>query len=238
MRHLFTFTFLVLLLAISSSSCAQSRIAKDAFEVSNFNAIEASVAANIRITQSANTSVTAEGSEEMLDRLEVRMEGNRLLLGMEERFWKRLRKNAHKLTIRIATPILTEIDFEGVGNITIEGTFNTPQLAIKCEGVGNLTAHNLESEQVKISSEGVGNTTVGGKAGKVEIDSEGVGNVDAAKLIAREAIVSSQGVGNVSCYASDFLSIRSQGVGSVHYYGKPAKTDLIKDGIGKIRPGN
>ena len=90
---------------------------------------------------------------------------------------------------------------------------------------------------MKISSEGVGNTTVGGKTGKVEIDSEGVGNVDAAMLIAREAVVSSQGVGNVSCYASEFLSIRSQGVGNVHYYGKPAKTDLIKDGVGKIRPG-
>lgn len=234
-------TFLAILtmfLSMNGTSCAQqSRNTKDAFEVSDFTAIEASVVANIYITQSPATKVTAEGSEELLERLEVKMEGGRLLLNMEESFWKRFGKNSVKLTIRIATPTLTEINFDGVGNITIDGAFNTPQLEINSEGVGNLTAYSLECEYVKISSEGVGNTIVGGKANKVEIDSEGVGNVDAAKLITSEAIVSSQGVGNVSCYASDFLSIRSQGVGNVHYYGKPVKTDLIKDGIGKIRPG-
>ena len=234
-----TFLALTLLISLNSTSCAQSRTAKDAFEVSNFTAIEASVVANIHITQSAGTAVTAEGSEELLNRLEVRIEGDRLILDMEdEGFWKRFGRNAGKLTIRIATPTLTKIDFEGVGNIHVDGTFNTPQLEINSEGVGNLIANSLECEFVKISSEGVGNTTVGGKTNKVEIHSEGVGNVEADRLIAREAVVSSQGVGNVSCYASDFLSIRSQGVGNVQYYGKPEKTDLIKDGVGKIRPGN
>lgn len=234
-------TFLAILtmfLSMNGTSYAQTRTAKDAFEVSDFTAIEASVVANVFITQSPVTNVTAEGNEELLERLEIRMEGERLILDMEdERFWKRFGKNASKLTIRIATPTLSEIDFKGVGNITIEGVFNTPQLVINSEGVGNLTANNLECEFVKISSEGVGNTIVAGKAGKVEINSQGVGNVDARKLLAPEAVVSSQGVGNVSCYASDFLSIRSQGVGNVHYYGKPLKTDLIKDGVGKIRPG-
>lgn len=225
-------------LSMNGTSCAQqSRNTKDAFEVNDFTIIEASVVANIHITQSASTAVTAEGSEDMLNRLDVRMEGNRLILDMEERFWKRFGRNANKLTIRIATPNLTEIVFEGVGNITIDGNFTTPQLLINSKGVGNLSANNLECEYVKINSEGVGNTIVGGKTVKVEIDSKGVGNVEADKLIAREAVVSSQGVGNVSCYASEFLSIRSHGVGNVRYYGKPAKTDLIKDGVGKIRPG-
>ncbi len=229
---------LSILLSMNGTSCAQSRTAKDAFQVSDFTAIEASVVANIHITQATGTAITAEGSEEMLDRLKVRMEGDPLILDMEERFWKRFGRKSGKLTIRIATPTLTEIDFEGVGNIQIDGTFNTPQLVINSEGVGNITANQLECEFVKIHSEGVGNTIVGGKANKVEIHSEGVGNVDAAKLIASEAIVSSQGVGNVRCHASDYLSIRSQGVGSVQYFGKPEKKDLIKDGIGKIRSGN
>lgn len=236
-----TTTFLaavILLLTVSSASCAQTRIANDQFEVDDFAAIEASVVGNVVITQSNTTSVTAEGSEEMLDKLEVRVNNGKLILEMDNHHRNLFKKNAGKLTIRIATPTLTEIDFEGVGNITIEGTFNTPQLVINSEGVGNLTAYNLQSEYVKISSEGVGNTTVGGKAGKVEIDSEGVGNVEADKLIAREAIVSSEGVGNVSCYASEYLKANSQGIGNVNYYGKPKETVLSKDGIGKIRAEN
>ncbi len=229
---------MMVLLTISSTSCAQTRIANDQFEVDDFTAIKASVVGNVVITQSNTTSVTAEGSEEMLDKLDVHMNNGNLVLKMDDRHWKRFGRNAGKLTIRIATPTLTEIDFEGVGNINIEGTFNTPQLLINSEGVGNLTAYNLQSEYVKISSEGVGNTTVGGKASKVEIDSEGVGNVEADKLIAREAIVSSQGVGNVSCYASEYLKATSQGIGNVIYFGKPKETDLSKDGIGKIKAGN
>ena len=236
-----TTTFLaavIVLLTVSSASCAQTHIANDQFEVDDFAAIEASVVGNVVITQSNTTSVTAEGSEEMLDKLEVRVNNGKLILEMDNRHRNLFKKNAGKLTIRIATPTLTEIDFEGVGNINIEGTFHTPQLVINSQGVGNLTAYNLLSEYVKISSEGVGNTIVGGKAGKVEIDSEGVGNVEADKLIAREAIVSSEGVGNVSCYASEYLKANSQGIGNVKYYGKPKETVLSKDGIGKIRAGN
>jgi hypothetical protein len=236
-----TTTFLamvIVLLTVSSTSCAQTRNASDKFEVGEFTAIEASMVGNVVITQSNTTSVTAEGSEEMLDKLDVRMNNGKLVLEMDDRHWKRFGRNSGKLTIHIATPTLTEIDFDGVGNINIEGTFSTPQLVINSEGVGNLTANNLQSEHVKISSEGVGNTIVGGKADKVEIDSEGVGNVEADKLIARETIVSSEGVGNVSCYASEYLKVRSQGIGNVRYFGKPKETDLSKDGIGKIRAGN
>src|SRR5690554_70872 len=236
-----TTTFLamvIVLLAISSTSCAQTRNANDKFEVDDFTTIEASVVGNVEITQSNTTSVTAEGSEEMLDKLDVRMNNGKLVLDMDDRHRKLFKRNTGKLTIRIATPTLTEIDFEGVGNINIEGTFNTPQLVINSEGVGNLTAHNLQSDYVKISSEGVGNTIVGGKASKVEIDSERVGNVEADKLIAREAIVTSEGVGNVSCYASEYLKANSRGIGNVKYYGKPKETELSKNGIGKIRAGN
>ena len=76
MKQLFSLTFVTLLLAVSSS-CAQTRRATDQFEVSNFTAIESSVVANIHIRQSSNTSVTAEGSEEMLNALDVRMENGK-----------------------------------------------------------------------------------------------------------------------------------------------------------------
>jgi len=229
---------LIVLLTASSASCAQTRNAKDKFEVNDFTTIEASIAGNIEITQSNTTSVTADGSEDMLDLLDVRMDNGKLVLEMEDRHVKKWKKNANKLNIHITTPTLSKVVFEGVGNIVINETFTTPELVISSTGVGNFTALGLNSDFVKVDSEGVGNTILGGKAERLEIDSEGVGNVEADKLIARETIVSSEGVGNVSCYASEYLKIRSQGIGNVKYFGKPKETDLSKDGIGKIRAGN
>jgi len=229
---------MIVLLTASSTSCAQTRNAKDKFEVDDFTTIEASMVGNVEITQSNTTSVTADGSEDMLDLLDVRMDGDKLILDMEERHRKRFKKNANKLTIHITTPTLSRVEFEGVGNIRINDTFTTTELLISSTGVGNFTALGLNSDFVKVDSEGVGNTILGGKADRLEIDSEGVGNVEADKLIARETIVSSEGVGNVSCYASEYLKVRSQGIGNVRYFGKPKETDLSKDGIGKIRAGN
>ena len=237
MKQLFSLTLVTLLLAVSSSSCAQTRRATDQFEVSDFTAIESSVVANIQIRQSPRTSVTAEGSEEMLNALDVRMENGKLILDMEESFLKRFRKRSQNLVISITTPTLTRIDSEGVGNITIDGSFSSPELIIQSEGVGNITAANLRAEKVTIHSQGVGNITLGGTADNVDISSEGVGNVNADGLKAKRAVVSSEGVGNVSCHASEYLKVRSEGIGNVRYLGNPKEKDLSKDGIGKIKAG-
>ncbi|WP_298648616.1 head GIN domain-containing protein [uncultured Proteiniphilum sp.] len=232
----------LILIAVFFTACgpggAQSRQAADQFEVTEFTAIESSVVANIHIKQSPTVSVTAEGSEELLNILDVRMENDKLILTMEDRLLKKHKGRADKLLISISTPTLTRLDFDGVGNIEIDGAFTTPELIIDSEGVGNLSAERLDAGSIYISSEGVGNTTLGGKADKVEIKSQGVGNVNTTKLTARSAVVTSQGVGNVSCHASEYLKVRSEGIGNVTYYGNPVDKELSKEGLGRIKAGN
>lgn len=237
MKKLFLLT-LVTLLAVSSSTYAQSRRATDQFDVSNFTAIETSVVGNIQIRQSSKTTFTAEGSEDMLNALIVRMDNDKLVIDMKENFFNNLfRKRARNLSISITTPNLTRIDSEGVGNIVFDGTFNTPELKIESDGVGNITAENLLVKKVTVESDGVGNITLGGMADFVDINSDGVGNVHATRLKAKRAVVSSDGVGNVHCYATEYIKVNSNGVGNVAYYGKPAKTEFYKNGIGKIKAG-
>lgn len=233
-----TLTLIAVLFTACISAGAQSHQAADEFEVSEFTAIESTVFANIEIRQSSTTSVTAEGSEELLNLLDVRMDHDKLVLTMADRHNKRNKGRTDRLLISISTPTLTRLDFDGVGNIEIKGSFSTPELTIDSEGVGNLTADRLDVGSIYISSEGVGNTNLGGKADKIEIKSEGVGNVNTSDLTARDAIVTSQGVGNVSCYASEYLKVRSEGIGNVRYYGNPKDKELSKEGLGKIKAGD
>lgn len=228
---------LIALLFTASISCAQTRQAKDEFDVSNFTAIKSTVVANIEVRQSSQTNVMAEGNEDMLNLLEVSMDKNTLVLNMRDRKRWRIKNNTNKLTIYVSTPTLTQIDSEGVGNITIVGNFNTPELKIESDGVGNIKAENIIAGEVRIDSEGVGNISIAGNATSVNISSQGVGNIDAEKLKTPRANVSSEGVGNVSCYASEYLKVSSAGIGNVTYYGNPKETNLNKDGVGKIRAG-
>lgn len=240
MKKIATLLLIMAWLTVAGTATAQSRHATDQFEVTPFDAIESSVVANIIIRQSDITKVTAEGSEKLLDRLEVRMDGKTLILEMdtEDMKEKKINGNKDKLTIVISTPTLTQFESEGVGNIEFDGTFKTPELVIESEGVGNLRADNLIAGSVILRYEGVGNITLGGKSDKIDIRSEAVGNIDAAKLVAKNTIVSLEGVGHVKCHATDYLEVHSNGIGGVKYYGNPKKKELHKNGIGRIKSGD
>lgn len=230
MKKLSTLLLLVLIFT-TSMACAHPRQSTDKFEVSNFTAIKSSVVANVEIRQSPETSVIAEGDDDMLDLLKVRMDNETLVIEMNKKRINRFKNNANKLTIIITTPNLTKIESEGVGNITIAGSFETPKLKIDSEGVGNFRAENLYAGTVEIESDGVGNIKVGGNAESVYIKSEGIGNTDAKDLISLTTYVESDGVGNVSCYASEYLKIDSEGIGNTTYYGKPKQSNINKDGV-------
>ena len=226
-----------LLLAISSISCAQSRYAKDQFDVDSFTAIKSSAVVNIKIRQSSQTEVTAEGNADMLDLLKVRNENNTLILEMEKKRFKIFNTKADKLTIYINTPTLTHIDVEGVGNIEFEGNFDTPRLTVKSEGTGNLRANNLSTNYLEIDSEGVGNIRLAGRADEIDIKSEGVGNINLKNMHSKVATVDSEGIGNISCHSTEYLRAKSEGIGNITYYGNPKETIINKEGIGNIKAG-
>lgn len=227
-----------IIFSFSSVACTQTRYATDQFDITEFSSIKSSIVGNIFIRQGQTTSVTAEGSEEILDILEIKIDNDTLKLYMEEHLLKRFNRSAKKLTISIITPNITFIDIEGVGNIVVDSTFETPELTVNSSIVGNFTAENLKAGYVKIDSEGVGNIILGGIGEKIEMESEGVGNVEAERFKAKSAIVNSQGMGNVSCFASEYLKASSNGIGNIIYYGKPQETFLSKHGIGKIKSGD
>lgn len=239
MKTTITFALLAMLFTSCANSGAQSsRYATDQFEISEFTEIESSIVGNIEVRQSNKTELTAEGDEDLLDILIVRMDRDKLILEMPERNLNRFNLNNKKLFITITTPALNRVDMEGVGNMTINGTFNTPNLSIDSEGVGNFEAENLKTEFVRINSEGVGNIKVAGETNEAEISSEGIGTIDARNMYSKITKVKLEGVGNISCYASDYLKVNSEGIGSVTYYGNPADTDFSKEGLGKIKSGD
>lgn len=229
---------IAIFLTISNVSCTQTRYASDQFDITEFSSIKSSIVGNINIRQAQSTNVTAEGSEGILDLLEVKIENGTLILDMDKNLLKRFNRGANNLTISITTPNLINIDSEGVGNVVIDGTFNTSELTINSEGLGNIIAENLHAGYIRVDTEGVGNIILGGTADNIDIQSEGVGNVDADRMKTKSAFVSSQGIGNISCFASEYLKASSEGIGNITYYGRPLETELSKEGIGKVRPGN
>lgn len=238
----FFYVSLIALLTLTQTACVaqntNTKVISRNFTVTAFSYIDNNTVGNIEFTQSPNHSVSVEGDEEMVNNLLVKVENNQLKLSNKKDFKKIFgNRKTKKLTIYISSPQLTAIESDGVGNILLKGTLNTPKLEITSNGVGNIKSENLVSETIIIDSEGVGNIELIGKTTSLSVSSEGVGNINTRELIARNVKIDSDGVGNTSCYASESVDIRTDGVGNVRYYGNPQTKNIRKGGIGKVKAG-
>lgn len=243
LRHI---TFILALAgAVTFFSCQataqQSNVYKNVnYTIGNFNSISSNTIANIIVKQDNATALRVEGNERLINNLKIYVKNNILYINMkDERMHNRnfLKRN-NKLSIYVTTPQLRSLSRAGVGNISLEGTFNAPNLTIKNEGVGNITSENLVANTLNVTSEGVGNITLKGRTNNLTIDNQSVGNVNAEGMIAKNAKVSSDGVGNVHFYASESMDVESDGVGNVTYYGNPKVKNIEKDGVGRVKAGN
>ncbi|MDR1742356.1 MAG: DUF2807 domain-containing protein [Dysgonamonadaceae bacterium] len=226
---------------IGMVACIESvRIMNKNYEVSSFNAIESEIVGNVVLTQSDNTSVSAEGSEDLVKNLIVEVKGNKLKLHARTEIVVKnpfsLTKNS-TLTVYVSTPDLAKIDLSGVGNLKLNGNVKSDSLFIDLTGVGNLNAEDLECRTLFIESSGVGNITLKGRAKAVKIQSDDVGNIKAKEFIADTVSINSSGVGNITCYASDSLVVEASGVGNVTYFGNPAATSIDSNGVGRVKKG-
>ncbi len=231
-------TFIISTIMISQTISGQQRTTAKNFQVQEFNSIKSDMIGNIIITQSNNSSVRAEGSQDLINALTVEVSNGELKLSMKSSIKKRFKKTNSKLTVWVNSSQINRVRNDGVGNITLKGKIDTDELLIESNGVGNFKADDLYVGNVKVNSDGVGNIILSGSAVFAELNSDGVGNVDAKNLNSKDVIVHSNGVGSVKCYASRDIELYASGIGSVTYYGNPNIKALHKDGIGSIKSGD
>lgn len=238
---LFLLTALIALTTFTNTVCAQNnKIVSKNYTVSSFNAIESDIVGNIIFTQSANTSVSAEGDEDMVNRLIVKVEKGILKLSSKKdirKSWFGNRKSK-RMTVRISSPEITSLKNEGVGSVKLDGTIKTGDFKLESDGVGSFEANRLECNRIRIESEGVGSINLKGSAQFAEFISDGVGSIQAQDFKAEDIVVRLSGVGSIKCYASKTAELYGSGVGSITYYGNPRITKMDKSGVGGIKSGN
>jgi hypothetical protein len=228
------------ILLTTSSRCAdftesikpsKNYITRD-FKIGIFDKLDIATVADVYYTQSTDSSASLQiyGSDNLVELVTVDVKDSTLILSMKK-------KNIKKadLKINISSPDLQSIKSSGVGNFHIKDKIETTKLAIRNKGVGNIKINGISCEGVDLYTEGVGNVSVQGKAEKVNLVSEGVGNINAADLESKSVTVDSSGVGNISCYATQSIKAKANGVGNISYKGNPTDKQLKKSGIGSIK---
>ncbi|MFL9840376.1 head GIN domain-containing protein [Sphingomonas sp. ST-64] len=200
------------------------------YQVADFTGVSLRGSDNVEIRTGA-FSVTAEGDSKLLDRLEIRKDGDTLRVGRKDGDWNWGGDRGARIIVTL--PALADADIAGSGDMTIDqarGDFSG-----SVAGSGNLTLTSLAGGKANLSIAGSGDIIVtGGTASSLDVSIAGSGDVKAAGLKANGADISIAGSGNVRAQVSGNADISLVGSGDVELTGG-AKCSVSSMGSGEAR---
>jgi hypothetical protein len=227
-----TILSLLLLMGTIASCTVGINNYTETVEIEGVKRLKLSGVFNVNISQYDQESLEISGSEDLVKKLKVKQTGDLLELTLREKDQGGLFKN-NSVQVNLAIADLTELKFDGAGNIKTSEILTLDDLRITGNGVGNIQLE-IAAESVDSRLNFVGNMELKGETNELKLVNEGIGNIDASQLTAQKVDLISSGIGAVSVHCEDELSIRVDGIGSVSYTGNPTVISEKISGLGRI----
>lgn len=205
------------------------------YQVGNFQQIEVAGPYDVTVKTGGNAAVSAQGSQNLLDRTTVEVQGNKLVIRPEERhgfsfFSFRTRGHAN---FTVTVPQLSGAAIAGSGDIHVDrvqgGDFEG-----SVAGSGGLDVGTIDVQALKLSIGGSGSAKAGaGKAQSADYSIGGSGDIDAGGVQTQQSKISIAGSGSVKANASAAANVSIMGSGDVNVAGG-AKCTINKAGSGSV----
>ena len=234
---------LVIGAAAASSSCSYAKseepgpVVSRNFQVGNFTEIEIAGPFDVDVKTGANPSVSARGNQNLIDRMEVEVKGDTLIIRpKKDRKWF----GGHswnvkgKGTLAISVPMIRAATLAGAGDMNINAV-RGDDFEGQIAGSGDLRVDAIEVRRLKLGIAGSGGVNArAGKAQRAEYSIAGSGDVDAGALTTEDLEVSIAGSGGIRANATRSADVSIMGSGDVEVTGG-AKCSVSKAGSGNVR---
>ncbi|TMJ11175.1 MAG: DUF2807 domain-containing protein [Alphaproteobacteria bacterium] len=228
------------LVACNSSDAKEGqdsgRVVRKNFEVASFDKVALGGSQNVVVKVGGPVSVRAEGDEEQVNRLEIRVEDGELKVGYQKTSWSvGFRRSGKPVTVYVTVPSLAAASIGGSGDMQVD-RIEASDFAAAIGGSGDLSLGTMKVGKGSFSIAGSGKIVGAGSADSIDASIAGSGNIDLAALQTRSATVSVVGSGDVSAKATETANISIAGSGNATISG-PAKCQVHKMGSGDARCG-
>ena len=227
-------------LAIAACSMAGAERGEDkdpgpmsqrSFDLTGFSSVSLGGPHDVVVTVGPAFSVRAEGPSNVLDRLDLKVEGNNLEIGMKKGNWSF--RNTQRTVIHVTMPAIEAAAIGGSGDMRIDKAEGR-SFSASIGGSGNIEVGSVRVGEASFSVAGSGDIRAAGTAQKSDVSIAGSGGVDVAGLETRSASVSIVGSGDVRARAMESANVSIMGSGDVEISG-PAKCSVSKMGSGDVR---
>lgn len=206
------------------------------YQIGNFRQIEVAGPYDVEVRTGANPSVAARGSQKLLERTLVEVEGDKLVIRPQhDKGFFHFGWSTHgNASFVVTVPQLSGATIAGSGGIKVNQV-RGDSFEGAVAGSGDLDIASLDVKSLKLSIAGSGGVKAGpGKAGNAEYEIAGSGDVDAGAVDAQTAKISIAGSGNVKVRATGTANVDIMGSGDVDVTGG-AKCTVSKMGSGDAR---
>jgi hypothetical protein len=207
-------------------------MATESRDVHGFDAVRLDGAGTLKITQGETESLTIEAEDNILPKLKSNVQGDTLILGHQDNFWRNALIPTREITYTLTVIDLTALTFNGAGNLDM-GDLETNSLKVEINGAGQVKIDDLTADSLSVRISGTGNVDIGGEVTEQSITIDGAGNVKAGDLQTTSTSVNFNGVANATVWATESLDVSINGGGSLNYYGSPSVSQYI-NGAGNI----
>ncbi len=206
------------------------------FAARDYARVELRGADDIEVSTGGDFSVRAEGDPEILERLEIRIDGDKLIVGRKDRSgWNWGGDDDGDVRILVSMPSIRSGLLAGSGDLTINRT--TGDFSGDLAGSGDMTIGILQGGRSEFSLAGSGTIAASGQIDRFDLSIAGSGNFDAPGLNAGGANINIAGSGDVRARINGDASINILGSGDVDL-GPQSRCTVSKMGSGEVRCGN
>jgi hypothetical protein len=202
----------------------------------DIHAVSNSTPFDVYVHTGQAAGIHASGTDEALDRLEIRNEGGQLRIGSKSGGWfSGWHWSGQKARIDVTVPMIGEVSVAGPGNLTVD-TVRTRDFGMHLSGPGNINVGSVEASGVTLNLSGPGDIRVAGHADRAVVHLSGPGNIHAGSLTLSEADVTLSGPGDIDATVTRTANVSLSGPGDVRIQGG-AHCNVQKSGPGDVHCG-
>lgn len=189
-----SFSILVLMLTATLVT-AQHRETRN---VDRFTKVVFRFPGKVIIKQGSSQKVQLEGDKDILAEVETEVEGNRLIIGREGKWFNWNMNNNDRITVYITMSEIEGLNVSGSGDMVSDGVLKTADLDLNVSGSGSLQVEVEANGEVEADVSGSGDIDFKGKCRSFESDVSGSGKVVVSADIRETADFGVSGSGRIA----------------------------------------
>jgi len=202
--------------------------------VSSFDQVHVGGSFEVTLAKGNTESVKIESSSLDLNKIETKVEGGKLKIGLEKGTYR----NTGNIKIYVTYKELEGIHSSGSSSVVCDSELKADDFELHTSGSGSIKIASLNTNDLKIHNSGSGSVEVAGTAKKQSVNISGSSKINAFDLKSEESQVSISGSGNVNINVTQSLEARVSGSGDIRYKGNPDIRNIHVSGSGNIKKVN